>query len=91
MTHFTFLFSSNKCANYPEYTQASAKNMSSLKVSKLSFSKAPLYGLGFANATFYLSIASNCWYFFLLLGYFLHPLLSTLLQVASAISNDTFT
>ena len=37
------------------------------------------------------SIASNCWYFLLLLGYFLHPLLSTLLQVASAISNNAFT
>ena len=29
--------------------------MSSLQVSKLSFAKAQLYGLGFANATFYLS------------------------------------
>ena len=29
--------------------------MSSLEVSKLSFVKAQLYGLGFANATFYLS------------------------------------
>ena len=55
MTHFTFLFSSNKCANYPKYTSASAKCMSSLEGSKLSFAKAQLYGLGFANATFYLS------------------------------------
>ena len=55
MTHFTFLFSSNKCANYPKYISASAKYMSSLKESKLSFVKAQLYGLGFANATFYLS------------------------------------
>ena len=29
--------------------------MSSLEVSKLSFAKAQLYGLGFANATFYFS------------------------------------
>ena len=29
--------------------------MSSLEVSKLSFSKVQLYGLGFVNATFYLS------------------------------------
>ena len=29
--------------------------MSSLEVSKLSFVKAQLYGLGFANATFYSS------------------------------------
>ena len=55
MTHFTFLFSSNKCANYPNYTKASAKYMSSLEVSKLSFFKAQLYGVGYANATFYLS------------------------------------
>ena len=64
--------------------------MSRLEVSKLSFAKAQLYGLGFANATFY-QVASNCWYFLPLLGYSLHPLLSTLLQVASAISNNTFT
>ena len=55
MTHFTFIFSSNKCANYPKYTSASAKYMSSLEVSKLPFVKAQLYGLGFANTTFYLS------------------------------------
>ena len=55
MTHFTFLFSSNKCANYPKYTSASAKYMSSLEVSKLSFVKGQLYGLGFANAIFCLS------------------------------------
>ena len=38
-------------------------------------------------------VVSNCRYryFLLLLGYFLHPLLSILLQVASAISNNTFT
>ena len=54
MTRLTFLFSSNTCANYPKYT-ASAKYMSSLEVSKLSFVKAQLYGLGFANATSYLS------------------------------------
>ena len=54
MTRLTFLFSSNRCANYPQYT-ASAKYMSSLEVSKLSFVKAQLYGLGFANATSYLS------------------------------------
>ena len=68
--------------------------MSSLKVSKLSFVKAQLYGLGFANATFYLSaVASSCWYFLLLLDYryCLHLLLSTLLQVVSAISNNTIT
>ena len=35
--------------------KASAKYMSSLEVSKLSFVKAQLYYLGFANATFYLS------------------------------------
>ena len=42
MIHFTFLFSSNKYANYPKYrpTYASAKYMSSLEVSKLSFVKA---------------------------------------------------
>ena len=55
MTHFTSLFSSNKCANYPKHVYASAKYMSSLEVSKLSFVKAQLYVLGFANATFYLS------------------------------------
>ena len=55
MTHFTFLFSSNKCVNYLKYTLASAKYMSSLEVSKLSFVKAQLYNLGFANATFYSS------------------------------------
>ena len=49
MTHFVFLLSSNKCA---KYTYASAKYTSSLEVSKLSFAKAQLYGLGFANATF---------------------------------------
>ena len=55
MTHFTFVFSSNTCANYPQFTHASATYMSSLEVNKLSFVKAQLYGLGFANATFYLS------------------------------------
>ena len=55
MTHFTLLFLSNKCANYPKYTKASAKYMSSLEVSKLSFVKAHLYGLGFANATLFSS------------------------------------
>ena len=55
MTHFTFLFSSNKCANYPKYTEALAKYMPSLKVSKLSFVKAQLYGLGLANVTVYSS------------------------------------
>ena len=53
--------------------------------------KLSCMALGFANATFYLSIASNCWYFLLLLGYFLHLLLSALLQAVSAISNNTFT
>ena len=65
--------------------------MSSLEVSKLSFSKAQLYGLGFENATYYLSSFKLFVLFTSLLGYFLHPLLSTLLQVASAISNNTFT
>ena len=88
MTQVTFLFSSNKCANYPKYTSTSAKYIASLEVSKLPFVKAQLYGLGFANATFY---SSNFKVFLLLLGYFLHPLLSTLLQVVSAISNNTFT
>ena len=49
MTHFHFLFSSNKCTNY---TWASAKYQSSLEVSKSPFVKAQLYGLVFANATF---------------------------------------
>ena len=67
--------------------------MSSLEVSKLlSFAKAQLYGLGFANATFYLSsFKLQVLFTVLLLGYFLHPLLSSLLQVASAIRNKTFT
>ena len=64
--------------------------MSSLEVSKLSFVKAQLYGLGFANATFYLS-SFKLQVFFAFIGYFLHLLLSTLLQLLSAISNNTFT
>ena len=68
------------------------QNMSSLEVCKLSYVKAQLYGFGFVNATFYLStVASTCWYFLRLLDYFLHSLLSTLLQVDSVISNNTFT
>ena len=75
MAHFTVLFSSNKCANYPKYTLASAKYMSSLEVSKLSFVKAQPHGLGFADATFYLSSFKLLVLFLLLLGYFLHPVL----------------
>ena len=55
MTHFTILYSSNEYANYPKYSSSTAKYMSSVEVSKLSFVKAQLYGLGFANAAFYLS------------------------------------
>ena len=36
-------------------------------------------------------VASDCWYFLLLFSHFLHPLLSTLLQVVFAIGNNTFT
>ena len=64
--------------------------MSSLKVSKLSFVKAQLYGLVLQMLLF-IKVASNRWYFLLLLGYFFRPLLSTLLQVVSTISNNTFT
>ena len=60
--------------------------MSSLE--KLSFAKAELYGFGFADATFHLS---GFKLLVLLLGYFLHPLLPILLEVAYAISNNTFT
>ena len=64
--------------------------MPSLKVSKLSFVKAQLYGLGFANATFYLS-SFKLLVLFTFIWLLLHPLLSTLLQVVSAISNNTLT
>ena len=64
--------------------------MPSFEVSKLSFVKAQLYGLDFANATFYLSSFKLLLLFTsTVLIYFLHPLLSTLLQVAVAISNNT--
>ena len=66
--------------------------MSSLEVSKLSFSKAQLISFMalVLQMLLFAKVASNCWYFLLPLGYFLHSLLSTLLQVASAISNNTF-
>ena len=92
MTHFTFLFSSHKCANYPKYTEASVKYMSSLEVSKLSFAKAQLYDRGFANATFYLSnfkllvLFTSTWLVFTSLTFY-----SSLLQVAFIISDNTFT
>ena len=57
---------------------------------QISFAKAQLYGLVLANATFYLSNFKLLVFLFLL-GYFLHLLLSTLLQVVSAISNNIFT
>ena len=91
MTHFTSLFSSNKCANYPKHVYASAKYMSSLEVSKLSFVKAQLYVLGFANATFYLSswnllvIFTFTWLLFTSSTFY-----STSSRLVSAISNNTF-
>ena len=50
--HFFIFVKYTVCANYPNYTSASAKYRSSLEVSKLSFVKAQLSGLGFANTTF---------------------------------------
>ena len=54
-------------------------------LSKLSFMAL------FSQTLLFTQVASTCWYFLLLLGYFLYPLLSTLLQVVTAISNNTFT
>ena len=63
--------------------------MSSLEVSKLSFAKAQLFGLGFANATFY---SSNFKLLVLFASTWLLFTSSTFYSEAvSAISNDTFT
>ena len=50
LLYFTFSFSKKRHTSLFCFRQI----MSSLEVSKLSFVKAQLYGLGFANATFYL-------------------------------------
>ena len=60
--------------------------MSSLVVSKLSFAKAQLYGLGFANAIFYLSSFKLLVLFTSTWLLFTSPTFYSILQVASAIT-----
>ena len=64
--------------------------MSSLEVSELFFVKAQFYGVGYANATFYLSSFKLLVVFTCTWLLFTSPT-STLLQVVSVISNNTFT
>ena len=53
MTHFTFLFSSNKGANYPKFTLASAKYTVYVKFGseQIIVCQNSVLWLGFANAT----------------------------------------
>ena len=54
MTHFSFLFSSNKCANCPKYTSI-GKIYVKFGSEQSIFCQSSALRVGFANATFYLS------------------------------------